>query len=147
MLALRQFPPARRRDAIENVRPIEDIRHANLLLVLDELGGGNPRNSLAKLAELTGKSHSQLSQLKIRAAHSKTGNPRTIGPKMARDIEAAVHKPRGWMDTEHNTAAEPPAPWMLRQHTNKGNIPIRGEQSHPVRLNTVDDAPSSLGRH
>lgn len=82
---------------------IEEIRHANLLLILQELGNapGGERGAIQVLATRMGRQHSQISQLKTRAVHSKTGKPRNIGPSVARAIEEASGKERGWLDVAH----------------------------------------------
>lgn len=84
---------------------IEEIRHANLLAVIAELAREHgERGAIQRLAERMGRSHSQLSQLKTRSKHSRTGKPRNIGSQMARAIEAAAGKPAGWMDSTHASA-------------------------------------------
>lgn len=73
------------------MRTIEEIRHANLLLVLDELAAtAGERGAVQRLADRMQRSHSQVSQLKTKATHSKTGKPRNIGSAIARQIEAAA---------------------------------------------------------
>jgi hypothetical protein len=84
------------------VRTIDEIRHTNLLLLLAELAAKHGEHgAVQRLAAAMGRSHSQLSQLKTRAPHSKTGKPRNIGSATARLMESAAGKPHGWMDTEH----------------------------------------------
>jgi phage repressor protein C with HTH and peptisase S24 domain len=75
---------------------VEDTRHQNLLALIAEHG------TTAKLARKTGKSEAQLGQLANRHLHSKTGKPRNIGSEVARDIEAALNLPQGWMDQPHD---------------------------------------------
>jgi hypothetical protein len=102
MQAPGQFSFQARRYVMAGVRTIEDTRHANLLLLLGELAQEHgERGAIQRLAETMGRSHSQISQIKTRAAHSRTGKPRNIGSKLARDIEAASGKPPGWMDSAH----------------------------------------------
>lgn len=141
MLAHGQFQSPMVPLAIAAVQTIEDIRHANLLRLLQELGGGNARGQIAKLADLTGRSHSQISQLKNRSAHSGSGKPRNIGPEMAREIEAACGKPRGWMDTSQLAAQEPAGRWLESQHANAGLDTGRGSQAQILSLPDVEDAP------
>jgi hypothetical protein len=88
---------------IDGVRTIEEIRHANMLLILAELAAQHGEHgAIQRLAAAMGRSHSQLSQLKTRAVHSKTGKPRNIGNGTARLMEGAVGKPRGWLDAAHD---------------------------------------------
>lgn len=141
MLAAGQFPCREHHGAITPVRTIDDIRHANLLRLLSELGQGQERGQIAKLAELTGKSHSQISQLKNRTVHSTSGKPRTIGTDLARQIEAACGKPKGWMDTLAHSVNEPPPRWTNIQHQNAGTGLARGREAHPVSFDHEEDAP------
>lgn len=71
---------------------VHDIRHVNLLHLIAAFG------SIQKFATAVGKSHSQISQLRNSLVHSKTGQPRVMGDKLARDIELKLGKPIGWMD-------------------------------------------------
>lgn len=41
-----------------------------------------------------------LSQILNQAKNSRTGTPKTMGSKLARDLEAACGKEVGWMDTD-----------------------------------------------
>lgn len=100
MLAPGQFHCLAFGYAMGAVETIEDIRHANLLQLIEEMGGIQP------LAVAIARSHSQVSQLKIRAKHSTTGKQRNIGSPLARWIEAQVGKPVGWMDQRHAGRAE-----------------------------------------
>jgi hypothetical protein len=89
------------------VKTIEEIRHANLLLVLGELAEEHgERGAIQRLADGMGRSHSQLSQMKLRSPHSRTGKPRGIGSLSARLIEQAAGKPLGWMDSTHDVAID-----------------------------------------
>lgn len=81
---------------------IADIRHANLLLLI-----GNERGGITRLAAKIERSHAQISQLKNRNKHSKSGEPREMGDDVARHIEAKLLLPEGWMDTPHTAAPYP----------------------------------------
>lgn len=85
---------------------IDEIRHANLLLLIKEYG------SIQKLAVAVERSHSQISQLKNRSKHSGSQEPRQIGDEVARHLEEKTGKVRGWMDVSHEPAhlvgEEPP---------------------------------------
>ncbi len=86
------------------MKTVEETRHANLLAILADLAKEHgERGAIQKLAEKVPCSHSQLSQLKTKAKHSKTGKPRNIGPSMARKIETAAKKDRGWLDVPHDS--------------------------------------------
>lgn len=76
------------------MRTINQIRHSNLLLLLEDY------DSLAALNERLGlpRTDATLSQIKNRSKDSKTGKPRVMGDVLARRIEAAVGKPEGWLD-------------------------------------------------
>lgn len=84
------------------MQSVEDARHSNLLLILGDLAREHGEHgSIQRLAAAVACSHSQISQLKTRAKHSKTGKPRNIGPAMARKIEQASGKEPGWLDYPH----------------------------------------------
>ena len=76
------------------MKPVSDVRYERFLELLAEAG------SVTALALRTGKSISQISQLKSRSKHSITGTPRAIGDELARQFESAFDKPVGWMDTQ-----------------------------------------------
>jgi len=85
------------------MKAIKDIRHQNLLLLVDQVG------SLAKLARKLERSNSQVSQWKRAAPRSGTGKPSAIGDDSARYIEQRLGLPANWMDTDHapDAGAEP----------------------------------------
>lgn len=67
------------------------IRYRNIRYLI-ELNGGLNSGGLTRVAERLGKSQGQVS-------HFAGENPiKNIGNKVARDIETAFDKPRGWMD-------------------------------------------------
>lgn len=78
------------------VKVVEEVRRERLLELREEFG------SLAELNEALGftRTDSTLSQIINRSANSKTKTPKTMGSPLARDLEAAAKKPRGWMDTD-----------------------------------------------
>ena len=78
------------------VKVVEEVRRERLLELREEFG------SLAELNEALGftRTDSTLSQIINRSANSKTATPKTMGSQLARDLEAAAQKPRGWMDTD-----------------------------------------------
>lgn len=72
---------------------VHEVRHANLQMLIKQLG------SVQALADLLGRSHSQVSQLRTRSVNKATGKVRVIGDDLARIIEQKVGKPHGWMDS------------------------------------------------
>ncbi len=74
-----------------DVTDLQELRHANLLRLINEAGG------VKKLAELSGRSHSQISQLKNRSEYAE-GKTRAIGSRLARHLERVCGKPPGWLD-------------------------------------------------
>lgn len=75
-----------------NVRTIDDIRLANLRLLIEDAGGQRA------LADKIGKAPAQISQWINRAPIQGTGRPRRMQTDTARDIEKKLHLPTGWMD-------------------------------------------------
>lgn len=71
---------------------IADIRHRNLLVLLDEAG------SAKKLSDRTGVPAAYISQLRHRAK-TPAGKPRGIGDDVARQLESGMGKFPGWMDS------------------------------------------------
>jgi PAS domain S-box-containing protein len=87
---------ARERHQFEQL-DIKEIRHRNVRILLENLGRDGSRNgkrfgSLTVLAELLGKSPAQVSRF---AAEKPSTH---IGDRIAREIEEAFEKERGWMD-------------------------------------------------
>lgn len=76
------------------MKTVSEIRHDNLLLLLEEWG------SLAELNERLSlpRTDATLSQIKNRSRDSKTGKHRVMGDVLARRLEVAVGKEPGWMD-------------------------------------------------
>ena len=92
----RRAVPASTRRAVQcgGMKTVEETRLARLLQLREEHG------SLAKLNALLGLSarDSTLSQIVNGSAGSKSGKPKTMGSPMARRLEEACQKERGWMD-------------------------------------------------
>ena len=78
-----------------HMKTVGEIRHGNLLLLLEEF------QSAETLAELVDSSPIYISQLRNKAPDSKTKKPRQIGDDMARKLETKCGKEVGWMDHEH----------------------------------------------
>ncbi len=78
------------------MQPVEEVRRANLLLLIQEAG------SAAKLAALSGLAAPYISQVSRAVPNSKGKGARVMGPDVARRLETKMGKPRGWMDTDHS---------------------------------------------
>ncbi len=79
-----------------HMKPVEEIRRANLLLLIQEAG------NMARLSELTMVPAPYISQVSRGVMNSKGKGARLMGPDVARRMEAKMGKPRGWMDTDHS---------------------------------------------
>lgn len=77
------------------MKTVAEIRHDNLLLLLEETG------TAEALANLVESSPIYISQLRNKAVDSKTKKPRQIGDALARKLESRCGKEVGWMDHEH----------------------------------------------
>ena len=78
------------------MRPIDDIRHENLLTLIESKGGQR------RFADDAGiRNPAQVSQWVNRSPNAATGKPRVMAGSTARSIEAALGLPSGWMDTQH----------------------------------------------
>lgn len=83
------------------MKTIDEIRRANLLLLIEECGTG--RGAAAKLATVTGVKAPMISQYS-RAVKGKSGKPRAMGSEVARQMEHGMGKEPGWMDMDHSPA-------------------------------------------
>lgn len=95
-----------------SVQTIDEIRRERLEMLINAYG------SIAALNEALGltRTDSSLSQIRSKARHSKSGKPRAMGDPMARRLEEATGKPRGWMDTStelERQAADPQTAHIL----------------------------------
>lgn len=84
------------------MKTITEIRHANLLELVARYKG------VTKFADAIDRSYSQISQVKNRTRHSKTGAPREVGDDLARHIERMCRLEAGWMDRDHPQSEGPP---------------------------------------
>ena len=94
--AFRQFHKLAGRYPIPGVPTVEEIRRANIALLISEFG------SLTALAQAIPTSESQLSQWLHGSPDSKTGLPRGMRRDSCRRIELAAGKPAGWLDSQHS---------------------------------------------
>lgn len=79
-----------------DMKTVEEIRVARLRMLIQEHGSAAALNRVAGRNERD----STFSQILTGAPNSKTGKPKTMGSDLARDLEAATGKPRGWMDND-----------------------------------------------
>lgn len=93
MLAPGAFRLLARGYAIRRMPTVTDIRHANLLRLLEEFD-----DKVGKFAEQVERDPSQISQLKHRHRHSASDKTRDIGDDLARWIElkTAASRSAGW---------------------------------------------------
>ncbi|WP_234192676.1 S24 family peptidase [Pseudacidovorax sp. NFM-22] len=85
-------------DEVSNVlnhwrmKTVETIRRERLLELVRE------HRTAAGLSKLINKAPAQISQWVNQSVDSKSGKPRAMSGAIAREIEAALGKPTGWMD-------------------------------------------------
>lgn len=72
-----------------------EIRRQNLINLIEEFG------TQEAVAARAGTSQVYISQLRTSARDSKTGRPREVGARLARNLEQGCGKVTGWMDVEH----------------------------------------------
>lgn len=87
------------------MRPVDEIRRDNLRSLIARHGGQRQFGEVAGV-----KSPAQISQWVNGSKNSKTGKPRVMSGATARAIEDALGLPSGWIDTDHEADANPPAP-------------------------------------
>lgn len=85
------------------VATVEQIRRENLVVLLE---GETERGVWAELADKLGKSPAQVSQWANASKDSKSGKPRSISTRTAREIERKLGKPEGWMDRPHKAGGD-----------------------------------------
>jgi hypothetical protein len=81
---------------IDGMKTVEEVRRERLALLRKEAG------SLVALNEKLGLNSrdATLSQILNAAKNSRTGTPKQMGSKLARELEKACEKEVGWMDTD-----------------------------------------------
>ena len=82
------------------MRPIDEIRHENLLALIALKGG---QRQFADAAGI--KNPAQVSQWVNRSKNATTGKPRVMSGATARAIEIALGLADGWMDASHDPDA------------------------------------------
>lgn len=95
---------------------LAQVRLDNALALFDEFVRQTARN--ADAATLRGLERRFAERLQIQPSYWSQikGRSRQIGERLARQFELLCHKPRGWMDTPHGSAAsaasatQPPPP-------------------------------------
>lgn len=83
---------------IAPMKTVAENRRINLESLIKQCG------TMEALAQLVGSSSVYLSQIRTAAVDVKTGRPREMGSVMARRLETAAKKARGWMDADHSSA-------------------------------------------
>lgn len=96
------------------MRTVDEIRRENLEQLAREAG------TMDAVAERVGSNPVYLSQVRTRMRDSKTGTPRSLGTKMARRLEKAFDKPKGWMDEHHGAGG---GQWEQPSATPRGPAP------------------------
>lgn len=89
LLQIAQNSPALKTQVMKTV---DEIRRENLAILIAEAG------SQVALSQKTGKAPAQISQWLNASVKSESGKRRVMGNAMARQLEAALGKPVGWMD-------------------------------------------------
>lgn len=94
MLAPSEFQMLALSYQIEAMKTVEEIRVDRLEWVKRDR-----QWNTQQLADAIGKQHAQVSQILTGAKHSKTGKPRTLGSKLAREIELKLGLADGLLDS------------------------------------------------
>lgn len=97
------------RYSMGSMRTIEEIRRIRLKMLVKEAGSAAALNRAAERNERD----STISQILNQAAGT-SGKPKELGSSMARDLEKAMGKPRGWMDNDPDLVA---AQWPFKEIT------------------------------
>jgi len=83
-----------------NTSTIEEIRYANLLLLIEENGG--KENGQTTVARLCNTNRIYLNQIINRQTRSGSDLTAAVGSRLARKLEQGCGKPEGWMDVRHD---------------------------------------------
>lgn len=134
------------------MRTVGEIRLQNLELLIQEAGGAEG------LAARVDSSPVYISQVRNRAMDHKTKKPRELGTQMARRLEVAFARPRGWMDVSHGQelsaapaaqlfvvgeAPHPPYGMLARQSQSQGQTSSVEDVNELSQDTTKGDALAS----
>ena len=90
---------------IARMRTVEEIRRANLQVLVDQHAG------MANLCEKLGYARNETATLtrilNANVRHDRGGKPYNMGSPMAREMEDKLQLELGWMDNVHNREQEP----------------------------------------
>lgn len=92
---------------------IDEIRRANIKTLEKQAG------SITAAAERVGMTYAQFLNYRNGAKEAKTGKMRGMRKETAQRFEVAFGKPRGWLDTNHDTDLKlesPPSPYVVKQN-------------------------------
>lgn len=113
------------------MKTIKEIRHENLLRLIDEADG------TSNLAYNTGIAVSYLLQIKNKNA-IQNGKPKGIGDKIAAKLEDGMNKPRGWLDQDHSNSTEPSQSIYLKENItflmDRKGIPSLAALAHRINI-------------
>lgn len=83
------------------MRSVKDLRRENLQFLVEKYG------TMKKLNEALDRNDNSLTQILNQSVHSVYGYKRTMGDKIARNIEEKLNLGYGWMDADHSHDAFP----------------------------------------
>lgn len=81
---------------------IREFRRKNLARLVEEKGGG--QTGVKLVAELAHCNYEYLNQILRETVRHEGAKPRAMADGMAARIEAALGKPEGWMDRDHDAS-------------------------------------------
>lgn len=87
---------------IETMKTVEEIRLQRLKMLIDEYGSAA---NLSRAAQREPRD-STFSQILNGSSGSKSGKPKTMGSELARALELALAKPKGWMDNDPDASTQ-----------------------------------------
>lgn len=111
-----------------------EINLSNLKALVSELG------SAAAVADAAGTSENHLNQI-LRGEKLASGNPRGIGPALARKLEKGCNKHEGWMDQDHSTAYSTALDTLIHQY--KASEPVKRYAIEEI-ANLPDEAANDI---
>ena len=125
--------------AIARMRTVEEIRRANLQVLVDQHSG------MANLCEKLGYARNETATLtrilNANVRHDRGGKPYNMGSPMAREMEEKLQLEVGWMDNVHLQDQEPgragPVDWPFSVARSRLNALTRDDW---IRLNATVQA-------